>query len=94
MEKPTDVASYRLGDEQIEPMPYFLYDISIYILTENMAQILTSKYYKTTKLIKNNTKYKKIGDKVVIRFINLIGAPMEFIQDKHLSIYQLNQKRK
>lgn len=83
MGKPTNTATYRFGSDQIEIMPYFLYEICKYEITKNTAYLIESKYIKSDKLLsfkKNNL------------FINLLGAPIEFIQDNRLPIYTLKKK--
>ena len=96
MEKPTIPVSYRFGENRIEPMPYFLYEVSIYKLTKNMACILDSKFYKSDKLlkIKKDVEYKKVKDGSIVRYVDLLGAPMEFIQENNLPIYELRKPSK
>lgn len=96
MVKPTIPVSYRFGGDRIEPMPYFLYEVIIYKATKNMAGLLDSKYYKSDKLlkIKNEVTCKKFKDYQIIRYINLLGAPMEFIKENKLPIYELRKPSK
>lgn len=93
MAKPTIPVSYRFGENRIEPMPYFLYEVSIYKITKNMAGLLDSKYYKSDKLlkIKNEVESKKYKDYSIVRYIDLLGAPMEFIRENNLPIYELRK---
>lgn len=88
--------SYRFGDERIEPMPYFLYEVSIYKVTKNMAGILDSKLFKSNKLlnIKKDVECKKYKDYEIVRYIDLLGAPMEFIEENNLPIYELRKPSK
>lgn len=96
MAKPTIPVSYRFGDDRIEPMPYFLYEVSVYKITKNMACILSSKFYKSDKLlkIKNTVECKKFKDHSIVRYVDLLGAPMEFIQENNLPIYELKKPSK
>lgn len=96
MAKPTIPVSYRFGENRIEPMPYFLYEVSIYKVTKNMAGLLDSKYYKSDKLlkIKDEVTCKKFKDYQIIRYIDLLGAPMEFIKENKLPIYELRKPSK
>lgn len=96
MAEPTIPVSYRFGENRIEPMPYFLYEVSIYKITKNMACILDSKYFKSDKLlkIKKDAEYKKVKDGTIARYIDLLGAPMEFIQENNLPIYELRKPSK
>lgn len=96
MAKPTIPVSYRFGENRIEPMPYFLYEVSIYKVAKNMAGLLDSKYYKSDKLlkIKNEVTCKRFKDYQIIRYIDLLGAPMEFIKENNLPIYELRKPSK
>lgn len=96
MAKPTPPISYRYEDNRIEPMPYFLYEVSVYRVSKNMAGILKSKFYKSNKLldIKNVSEYKSYGSYAIIKYIDLLGAPMEFIEENKLPIYELQKPPK
>lgn len=96
MAKPTIPVSYLFGENRIEPMPYFLYEVSIYKIAKDMVGLLGSKYYKSDKLlkIKNEVEYKKFKDYQVVRYIDLLGAPMEFIEENNLPIYELRKPSK
>lgn len=96
MAKPTIPVSYRFGENRIEPMPYFLYEVSIYKITKNMVCILDSKYYKSDKLltIKKKAEYKKVKDGHIARFVDFLGAPIEFIRENNLPIYELRKPSK
>lgn len=96
MAKPTIPVSYRFGENRIEPMPYFLYEVSVYKITKNMAGILDSKFFKSDKLlkIKNEVECKKFKDYQIVRYIDLLGAPMEFIKENNLPIYELRKPSK
>ena len=96
MEKPTIPVSYHFGEDRVEPMPYFLYEVSIYKIAKNMAGLLDSKYFKSDNLlkIKNEVTCKKFKDYKIVRYINLLGAPMEFIEENNLLIYELRKSSK
>ena len=53
MAKPIILVSYRFGENRIEPMPYFLYEVSTYKITRDMAYLLNSKFFKSDKLLKD-----------------------------------------
>lgn len=74
-------------------MPYFLYEVSVYKLAPNMACILGSKFFKSDKLlnIKKDVEYKKAKDFTIVRYIDLLGAPMSFIEENNLPIYELRK---
>ena len=96
MAKPTIPVSYRFGENRIEPMPYFLYEVSTYKITRDMAYLLNSKFFKSDKLlkIKRDIECKKVKNFRIIRFIELIGAPMKFIQENNFPIYETIKKKK
>ena len=96
MAKPTISVSYRFGENRIEPMPYFLYEVSVYKIAKNMAGLLDSKFFKSDKLlkIKNEVTCKKFKDYQIVRYVNLLGAPIEFIEENHLPIYELRKLSK
>ena len=96
MEKPTIPVSYHFGEDRVEPMPYFLYEVSIYKIAKDMACLLDSKYFKSDNLlkIKNEVTHKKFKDYQIVRYINLLGAPMEFIEENNLQIYELRKSSK
>ncbi len=96
MEKLTIPVSYRFGENRIESMSYFLYEVNIYKVTKNMTCLLDSKYYKSDKLlkIKNEVTCKKFKNHQIIRYINLLGAPIEFIKENKLPIYELRKPSK
>lgn len=85
--------SYRFGEHRIEPMPYFLYEVGIYKITEDSAGILGSKYFKSDKLLdfKTEVEHKKFKDYRLVKYIDLLGAPIEFIEENNLSIYELRK---
>lgn len=59
-----------------------------------MACILGSKYFKSDKLlnIKKDVEYlKKTKDYNIVRYIDLLGAPMSFIEENNLPIYELRK---
>lgn len=77
-------------------MPYFLYEVSVYKIAKNMAGLLDSKFFKSDKLlkIKNEVTCKKFKDYQIVRYVDLLGAPMEFIEENHLPIYELRKPSK
>ena len=88
MDKPTTtMVQYRFGDSKIEELPYFLYEVTIYQISKGMARLLESKYYKSDKLlkIKKSSSYKKYRNFSIIRCIDLLAAPIEFIKENKLS---------
>lgn len=93
MEKPTKITSYRFGDDKIEVMPYFLYEVTIYQISKNMARLLESSYYKSDKLLKIKDTAIKYKDYSIVRNITLLAAPIEFIKNNNLQEFQLRKKK-
>ena len=94
MEKHTEIISYRFGDNKIEILPYFLYEVTIYQISKGMARLLESKYYKSNKVLnlKKNKSCKKYKNFSIVRYIDLLAAPVEFIKENKLQEYKLKKK--
>lgn len=86
--------SYRLEENRIEPMSYFLYEVSLYKITENTANIIDSKYFKSNKFLEIKIECKKFKNFLLIRYVNLLGAPIEFIRENDIPIYELRNPSK
>lgn len=87
--------SYRFGDERVEPMPYFLYEISIYKITKDGIGIVNSKFLKSNKLltIKKEVVCKNYKNYQIIQYIDLRGVPSKFIIDNQLPLYKPFKKK-
>lgn len=62
-----------------------------------MAAIKGSKYYKSDKLlnIKNEeVVLKKTKEYTLVKMIDIVGVPKEFIEENKLPLFVLNEKRK
>ncbi len=91
--KPT----YRYENSQIEVLPYFLYEVSIYEIHKNRFNILDNKIYTSNKFLKirNSVKVlKKTREYEVVQFIDLLGTPLSFIEEVNLPIYELQKRKK
>lgn len=88
--------TYRYEGCQIEVLPYFLYEVSIYESHRNRFNVLDSKMYTSNKFlkVKTRTTLRKTKEYEIVRFIDLLGAPMSFIKENNLPIYELTSKRK
>ena len=85
---------YRLNGYQVEIMPYYLYDFSVYEHTKDYSRCLIQRYYKANKYFKIPYESIKRNGVLIEREVNLIGAPIEFIIDNNLPIYELEKKKK
>lgn len=88
MEKLTNTESYHFGENKIIILPYYLYEVSIYKITNDTVNIINSKYYKSNKLLKTNKEieYRKFRNYLLVRYIDLLGAPINFIKENNLQI--------
>lgn len=96
MEKLTIPTTYLLQGNIVETMPYFLYEVSVYKIAKNIAALIGSRFYKSDKLlkIKNDLTVKKFKDYKVVRYINILGVPKEFVEENNLPIYEAKPKKK
>lgn len=77
---------YKYQDLYVEEMPYFLYEVSLYRIEKNRANLLCSKYYKANKLlkIKECELVRRFNNVSIERFITLLGVPESFIKENYL----------
>lgn len=96
MEKPTTPQTYLFGDNSVEIMPYFVYEVSVYKITQNMASLMVSKLYKSDKvlMIKQPVTIKKYKDYSIYRYIDVLGVTKEFVEENNLPIYEPKVKKK
>ena len=71
-------------------MPYFLYEVSIYKITKNMASLMDSQLYKSDKVLKvrNDVTVEKYRDYSIVRYITILGVTKEFVEENDLPIYK------
>lgn len=88
--------SYRYNNLQIEELPYFLYEVSIYKVYKNRSNLLSNKFYKSEVLLNvcESKVIKKFNKFSIICFVTLLGAPISFIKENNLQIFNLHEKRK
>lgn len=81
---------YLIGDNKVEIMPYFLYEVSIYKITKNMAYLIDSQLYKSDKVLKvrNDVTVKKYRNYSIVRYITILGVTKEFVEENDLPIYK------
>lgn len=96
MEKPTVPTTYLLQGNRVEILPYFLYEVSVYKITKNMAALMGSQFYKSDKLltIKEDVTIKKFKDYSVVRHVDILGVTKEFVEENNLPIYEAQTKKK
>ena len=95
MEKPMVPTTYLFQGDRVEIMPYFLYEVSVYKITKNMAALMGSQFYKSDKplTIKKDSTIKKYKDYSVIRYVDILGVTKEFVEENNLPIYEIKKKR-
>lgn len=81
---------YLIGDNKVEIMPYFLYEVSIYKITKNMASLMDSQLYKSDKVLKvrNDVTVEKYRDYSIVRYVTILGVTKEFVEENDLPIYK------
>ncbi len=96
MEKPIIPQTYLFGDNRVEILPYFLYEVSVYKITNNMAALMASQFYKSDKVltIKKDVTVKRYGDYSIVRYVDVLGVTKEFVEENSLPIYESKVKKK
>lgn len=77
---------YNYQGLEIEMLPYFLYEVSLYKIEPKRANILSSRFYISNKLlkVKDTEIIKHFKNFNVTRFITLLAAPESFIKENNL----------
>lgn len=107
MAKSTPPTSYLTSDgSRVYPAPYFLYEVHTYKLfnkeqakpSKGRAELVDSKFFKSDKPLKTlGYKAIKKSDYLLEMSVTWIGAPMSYITDYNLPIYnpkKKNEKRR
>lgn len=101
MAKPTPPTSYLTSDgSRIYPAPFFLYEVITYKLYKQTAlckgrvELIDSKFFKASKPLKTlGYRAIKKPDFLLEQSITWIGAPMSYILDNKLPIYDPKKKK-
>jgi hypothetical protein len=96
MGKPTIPILYRLEDDIVEVLPYFLYEVSIYNTTKSMVELRATQFYKSDKFLNIKDKVTEIKYKghSMTRHVTVLGVTEEFVRENKLSLYQVKSKKK
>lgn len=92
----TYAASYRFGSNRVVEAPCFIYEVCVYKLSKGMVAIQGSKYYRSDRLanIKNEeVVLKKTKEYTLVKMIDIIGVPKDFIEENNLPLYKLKEKK-
>lgn len=84
MAKRTLQKNFRSGlENNIEPAKYFVYEVIIYKLFKDRVELIGNKLYSFKKElhIKKHTKYYKTKDYILMKSIDLLYAPQEYIDN-------------
>lgn len=94
MAKLTLPARYRFGDDVVEILPYFLYEVSQYISTSNKFYCIKSEFIKrnTALNIKNSISVKQFNGYTIDTHINCIAVTEEFVNSNKLKVYERTDK--
>lgn len=81
---------YIYNDQKIEIFSCFIYEVCLYKYWKNGFCILSSKFYKSDKLlnIKKWRKYKYFKEYMLVQEIILVAAPYNFIKENNLPEYK------
>ncbi len=82
--------TYWYQDSQIEVLPYFLYEIDLYLISPRRANMLSNRCYTSDRLlnVKEVEVVKRFKNFNIQRFITLLGAPISFIEENNFPIYE------
>lgn len=85
--------TYRYQDGQIEALPYFLYEVCLYRTSPDRVSMLSNRYYTSDRIlnVKEVEVVKRFKNFSIERFITLLGAPISFIEENNLPIYELRK---
>lgn len=85
MAKQSVAESYIYGDERVEKMNYFLYEISTYKVTDNCIGIINSKFFTSKKELQvKEITTMEFKDYSIVVYIDLLGVPETFINENNL----------
>lgn len=72
---------YHYDHSQIELLHQYLYEITVYAIGKDRAELIVSKFLtsKTPLKIKKPIKVEKRKGYIIEKSIQLLGAPQEFI---------------
>lgn len=96
MAKPIDQKNFLTSDgSRIYPAPFFLYEVTTYkLFREGRAELVNSKFFRASKpLAMLGYKAVKNKDYLLEMTVTWTGAPMQYIIDNNLPIYDPKKKK-
>lgn len=88
--------SYIYEGSQITVNPhYYIYEVELWRISKNRANIIKSKLYRSNKFlkVKDIEILREYETFTIERWITLLEAPIEFIKENNLQIYNKKSKR-
>lgn len=93
MQRKKEIKTYIVEGYEVEPMPFFLYEVSVCKIGKNIFETLYIKQFKSNKALAfTHTQYKKIDDYSYVKIIDLLGAPIDYIEKHKNKKYVTNRK--
>ena len=72
---------YLKNNEYVQDTNSFVYCISVYKIFQKRAELVSEKYYSSKNVLKFKKKDLKLKKKdyILHRYVDLIGAPLEYL---------------
>lgn len=76
-------------------MPVFLYEVDLYYISRNRCNLLLSRTYTSDRelKVKETEVVRRFKNFAIERFITLVGAPIAFIEENNLPIYEPKKRK-
>lgn len=88
------MVTYVYNGEAITVSPFFIYEVDLYRIAENRANVISTRYYKSNKLlnIKDVEIVRRFDKFTIERYITLLSAPQSFIEENNLPLHIKKKK--
>ena len=90
------MVTYKFEDSLITESPYFIYEVDLYRISKNRANVIGTRYYRSNKLlkVKDVEVVRYFNSFTIERYITLLSAPKSFIEENNLPLYIKKHERK
>jgi hypothetical protein len=89
MEKPIPQEKYLFGNDIVSIDSSFIYEVSLYKITKNGANVIDSKLYKSDKPLSiDSCTTKKYGNYTLARFVYPISITEKFKAENNIKKYE------
>lgn len=87
---------YVYNGEKITISPFFIYEVDLYRVSKNRANVISTRCYKSNKLlnVKDVEIVRYFSSFTIERYITLLSAPLSFIKENNLPLYIKKHERK